>query len=494
MTIVFSEIDSTTPVPGRYIELDILSGATGRATGERRVYIMGSRVAAGTSSDNDVKSVNFNSWSDAQAWYGAGSEGAYQAAIAFLTTGGDRVPIYGVALPDAGGTKAQGTFTFANAATGTGSVKVRIGGLTITTTIASGDSITTIGDNLVADFNAVLAILKPPVTLTNAVGVVTVEANNSGAHFNTFPIEVIEITPGITTTCTADASTLGTAQAGVGDVTLTTALGKLTAIPTHYIAFSDYIQGDATKGLTALKNHMVTKGDGNNKLGGRVVAGSTDTLSNAVTLVAAVDSSDAERMILGWEEEGKSWEAAMSASLAIQLASQTDATRPVNGLLHNMLVAQDPTKRPGKTSLKTALQGGITPMYAPDDTNVETCRCVVMRMDVMVPLDNATMETLDELRNRIDAKWAVRFVRFKIKETAEECYTAYCTTPDGVLAVAIEVCREMEEEDKLQGVDDHVEAADAEYVSGGGCAVSLPAEFVPGLHKIMGKIIMQVPG
>jgi phage tail sheath gpL-like len=344
-------------------------------------------------------------------------------------------------------------------------------------------------------FDALPASLKPPVTLTSQIDgagpswEVIVECNNTGVLGHGFPLKVVSNTA-TTQTITADAAVLGTEQAGVGITTLTTALTAGAATRTHYIAFSDFVKGTTTTGAIAVHNHLKEKANGNNMLGGFLFVGFNGTLSNATTLASDIDSTDAERVYVCAHENGQTHPLVSAVSSAMQRASNSDVSRPSNGVKHNQVMAQVVGDRWTDTECNTALAGGVTPLRCDqdDNVNVKTIRMVCCRTDVATPLDIGTMEVLDELRDRIVARQNIRFVNFKVKQDGEEVYTSKCTTPSGVLAEAIGVCKEMEQQDKLQGIDANIDSFSASYVTGGKVALEIPAIVVPGLHRIMTKI------
>jgi len=496
MTIVFSEIDATSPLPGVFAEFDLTSGALGKADRLRKLYVLASRLSTGTMVDNEVGTEPLRDWTDAQTRWGAGAEGAYGVSVILRTPGGPRVPVYPVALPDAGGAKAVEEFT-ASGTVGAGEggyATIRIGEIVFTVEIAAGNTPQNTTDALLAGWNKVQTWLKPPVTCTSIINGagpdydLKVEANNTGAHWNALQLEVVEFTAG-TQTLVAGGATL---SAGSGSVDLSTVLPKLNAIRTHYICFSDFIEGTTTTGLKALKDHIIAKSDGNSMLGGYVFAGFAGTLSAATALVAAVDSNDAERMALAWEEESKSHPFAMAASLATQQAALVDPTRALNDKIHPALSAQKPAKRPTDASCKTALNGGVTPLRTDldDETTVKTVRLVAMRTDLETPFDISSLETLDEFRDRFVARARVRFAGYKIVASDDDpaAEADKVTTPTGVLFVAFEVALEMQSEGKMQNIAGLADQAKAEFVAGGGCALQFPVEWVPNLHKIMAKI------
>jgi phage tail sheath gpL-like len=304
---------------------------------------------------------------------------------------------------------------------------------------------------------------------------------------------VVEYWDVTTQTATCDDDRIGENTAGVGLPTLTTILGNLAAVETHYLVthgfgFDGAGAVDDTQ-LALLRAHAIAKGDDDSMLRCVVVAADKNTVTNSVALVNAVDTNNTERMCIAACEDSPSWEGDMAAALAVARAygyeGDDDVARPVNGVVLDEIVP--PTTVGDKytpTERNTLMAGGVTPLVAKDDSNVEIIRMISCRMDVMDPQDITVIEILDEFRERCNTKCTAYLQNYKLKESGQTCYTNKCVTPDSVKGLVIAVAREMEQEDKLQGITDVMDEFVATQPSRGRVNIEIPAPIVPGLHII----------
>jgi phage tail sheath gpL-like len=341
--------------------------------------------------------------------------------------------------------------------------------------------------------------LKPPFAAVNVAGAVTFTANNKGINAGIgsggqggfgFVVEYWDVT---TQTCAVDDDRIGESIAGVGAPDLTAVIANLAAIETHYIATDGCPMKAAgavdETTLELLRAHAVAKSDENSMLRCVVVAADKNTVTNSVALVNAVDTNNSERVCIAALEDSPSWEGQIAAALAVARAygynGDDDVARPINGVVLTETVA--PTTIGDKytpTERNTLMAGGVTPLVAKDGTNVEVIRMISCRMDVMDPQDITVIEIMDEFRERCQTKCNTYLQNYKLKESGQVCYTNKCVTPDSVKGLIISVAREMEQEDKLQGITAVMDEFVATQPSRGRVNIEVPAPIVPGLHII----------
>lgn len=120
-----------------------------------------------------------------------------------------------IALDDDGsGVSATGEMAVSGTATEAGTLTIIFGSEKnhkASIAVASADTATIVGDAIAA---AIAADTKSPVTASNAIGTVTITAENDGTYGNTIPLEIRGSVAGLTTTVTTMAS-------GATDPTLT---------------------------------------------------------------------------------------------------------------------------------------------------------------------------------------------------------------------------------------------------------------------------------
>jgi phage tail sheath gpL-like len=178
----------------------------------RKILVMGSPLAAKIASVTLAVPQLIISPQDAINRYGAGSMLARLITQVFAATN-YQVPVY--AFPEADGTTAAtGTFTIAGTPTAAGTLTVYVAGVAYAISVATTDTPTTIGANLVA---ALAADANCPVTAVNAAGVVTCTAKSKGLYgngislaVNAWPQNGDALPAGVTCAVVAMASGAGT--------------------------------------------------------------------------------------------------------------------------------------------------------------------------------------------------------------------------------------------------------------------------------------------
>ena len=179
----------------------------------QRILFVGQKVAAGTATAGALVQNILNDNSE-DTLFGANSmlAGMIRAAKKENQT----TIMDAISVDDAGaGVAATGTIVLVGAATAAGTYEVIIGSEQnhkYSIAVASGDSITTVGDAIEA---AILADLDCPVTAANAVGTVTMTADNDGTLGNDIGISISGTVAGLTHSVTAMTG-------GATDPTLTT--------------------------------------------------------------------------------------------------------------------------------------------------------------------------------------------------------------------------------------------------------------------------------
>lgn len=195
----------TTQVLNPKTSLSIIGAADIVSVKDRRVLIIGQKLAAG-SAVSGALSENVNSQTVAQinALFGQGSLVAemIRRAKAVLKGIATQPQIDVIGLDDNGSTKATSVITFVGTATEAGTLLISIGSkadYTFKVAVASGDTATIVGDSLVA---AIAADLNAPFTSANVIGAVTITANNAGTVPNTWGIGFSGAVAGVTTALT----------------------------------------------------------------------------------------------------------------------------------------------------------------------------------------------------------------------------------------------------------------------------------------------------
>lgn len=226
--IGFKQIPQNIRVPLFYAEVDNSQANT--ATANQRALIIGQITSAGTATPNTP--VISQGVADAKT---QGGQGSMLAQMTYTYRQNDN---FGEAwyLPladDPSAVAATGTITYTAANTAVGVHSLYIGGMLVSTTLATGQTVTQIAAAVAASINAINDLA---VTATSTAGVVTLTAKNKGLAGNDIDIRVNyrgvpggEVTPaGLTFTIVAMAS-------GAVNPSLTTGLANLQSMPFDFI-------------------------------------------------------------------------------------------------------------------------------------------------------------------------------------------------------------------------------------------------------------------
>jgi phage tail sheath gpL-like len=311
------------------------------------------------------------------------------------------------------GVAANQTITLVGNATGAGTLTAVIGGRTFRAGVANADTITEMGDALVAKINAAA---NAPFTAANAAGTVTVTARTKGTHGNSIAIRC-SITSGITTTATAGGATFASGATN-GDPT--TQLANIESQRFHHIAFH---QSDSTN-AALVKTHIDAVSTALNQKWGTMVVGFTGTNANAQTLAAALDSY---RCQVAWHQTSDQSEFELAACLAALRAKTVDRKSPLNlQELKGITAQNDETKWPTESDESSAIQNGVTPIRALRNGKAYVVRSVHARTTTPRFLDTAVVEISDYIDEDFIEQARARYGNAALKRISE------ATTPNVV--------------------------------------------------------------
>lgn len=288
-SIVLAGLAANYPNPGTFLELDFAQGPVGGSGSARTAIIIGNKTTAGTASNDTVvygpdTAVPCQVENDVITLFGSGSQ-LHRAYLRF-TAVNKTTSLYFIAVSPSAGAAATGTITFVNNATALGNVRVWIGDQFVDTTINSGDTITTIATNVAANINTQT---RWAVTATSSVGVVTVTAKNLGPEGNWIRYQAQITTNGTIATTVAPTANTQFTSGTTADVN-TTALATILPARYYWIVSCD---SDATN-IGRIVTQVTAQAQPTTGNRQRVIAGSTDTLANAITLATGINSPRCE--------------------------------------------------------------------------------------------------------------------------------------------------------------------------------------------------------
>src|SRR3990167_4755231 len=246
--VSFNEIPDNIRVPGIYIEIDPSKAAGGGAVMERRLLLVGQRLAAGTVAALTAPRLGSQAGDQAAQAFGEGSMLHGMAAAARKAN--DYVDIWAIALDDdVAGVAATGTVTLSGVPTATGTLALYIGGTQVRIAVVAAEAVATLATRLADAINANTGL---PVPASAALGVVTLTSRWKGETGNDLDVRLNyygEQTPaGLTVAIAALAG--GTANPDVQPV-LDAIAGQQ-----YYSIVCPYLDG---ANLTALEAEMASR-------------------------------------------------------------------------------------------------------------------------------------------------------------------------------------------------------------------------------------------
>lgn len=361
--IVLTGFSSDDPVPGAYLEINFAQGEAAGSGSPIEVLLMGNKLPGGAATVDTVvygpdTPDPLQTESDAIALFGAGSE-LHRMFRAF-TKVNQSTTLRALAVTEAAGAKATGAVTVTGGATGNGSVRVWVHDEFVDVPVTTGDSVTTIASAIAA---AVNQKTHWGVTASSALGVVTLTAKQNGTRGNLIRYVAV-ITPGITTAVTPGTDTAFTG--GATDDSNATALGTINPKRYYYLVPAAV---DSTQ-LGALCSQVGTQAAPITGIRQRVVAGSVDTLANAQSLATTLNNARAE---IAWSEKSPWTPSELAANhAAIVTLFETKPNPRTNFAGFGQDAATSPfwrvpaarlaTAHPSRTSIKSALNNGLSPI------------------------------------------------------------------------------------------------------------------------------------
>jgi phage tail sheath gpL-like len=441
---VYSQIGNSLR-PRNVFEQKYTAAPGGSAAGYKKIYVMGERLATGTSTANEVKATPFADADDAIAWFGEGSFGAWLATQVFrggrLSFGGCYV--YGVAITEPAGVAASQTFTFATTTTSAGTFTINYAGTKVSWSVDSGTDATAAGDAMVEAIGKLDADNKPPFTPVNAIGVVTATANNKGACANTAPAEQIitgDEPAGMSLTVGGNVFASGTLYPS-----LTTALANMEAVVTPLIVHGwDETPDGSTTNLDVIRDHLITKCAAEVGHRGAQVFAMCKPSATLISDRAALDDDDAERCRMGGMDytvastSPPTWHVSAAGYMANAWGQQIDVAYPYNNV--SLPYMGQPTASGdilGPTEIDVLLEAAICPLT----WSVERGRYLMIqgnscRLFNGRPQAWGIVDSIDWLRYNLQINCASAFPPgTKLAEDGETNLDENTTTPAGVLDV-----------------------------------------------------------
>ena len=395
-----------TGVPAAYkypaVLLALALGANAASIGGQplKILVVGNKSAAGSMTP-DTQVYKPVSVDDAIAAAGTGSELALMATEALSVPG---ATVHMLANTEAAGTKAAATLVVVTPATGTGNFYLWIHGVLITTSVATGDSVATISQNIQNQIAAKTALLGVTSSVVTGTGTITITWRHNGTRGNACTLRKA-VDPSVTgTTFNLSGATLAT---GSGTDSLTAAIATMANGIYHRIAVA---QSDSAN-LILLKAHLGTMGG---PLVGRreqAVFCTTASLGTATTLVQS--SLNEPLMQALWHPSGEDIPGVVAAGWAATRAVAEAANPAVNLSSWNPSVVNasafcnpqsDPSLYLGNSSAASALDVGLTPIQVAADGTTFVVRSITTHSQDAS--GNPDWRVLDTVNVTVPQRWA----------------------------------------------------------------------------------------
>lgn len=365
--ITLTGLSSNDPVPGAYLEISFAQGEAAGSGSPIEVLLMGNKTSAGSATvDTTVYGpdtiVQLQTEQDAIDLFGAGSE-LHRMFRRFVAVNRDTT-VRAIAVTESAGAQATGTIRYVGTATADGSTRIYVDEEFVDVAIANLDTSASVASAVCAEVNAKTHWpVTAAATATGTWAFVTLSAKQAGERGNDIRfMPAISPSIGMTLPTAIDRSLAGGTTADDN----TAALDTIEPQKYYYIVSA---ANDATQ-LGALVTQVGTQAAPTTGIRQRVIAGSTDTISNTNTLATGRNSARAE---IVWSEKNPWTPAELAADHAAKVTLFETKPNPRTNFAGFGNSAQTqpyhlvPRPRldsavPSRTNIKSALNNGVSPI------------------------------------------------------------------------------------------------------------------------------------
>lgn len=436
--ITFNTIPVDIRTPGQYIEVDNSKAVRGLPSMNRRMLIIGNKLAAGTAVAGQLYPIN--AASEAAGLFGRGS--VLHEMFVAARNANNTTAMYAIGLSDDGaGTAATQTLTVTGPATAAGTVALYINGTKLNVGVAAADTATTVATAITA---AVTAWLDAPVTAAAAAGVVTLTAKHKGVFGSDIDARVGYYSDEKLPAGIAIAVAAGTA--GAGNPNVDTALAAI-ADEAFYTITTPY--SDATN-VGKLEAALSTRWGGMDMRTGHVFLSLRGTYGTLATFGAARNSPHST--VIGVKSAPTPvyvWAAVHAA--VCEFNGAIDPARPFQTLALPGVLAPAQADRFTRQERDLLLRDGISTFLVDQGGNVLIERVVTtyqvnaFGIEDVSYLDLETKWTVDYIRYAVRARIALRFPRHKLANDGTQFAPGQAiVTPLMIRSELLDVGRQLE--------------------------------------------------
>ncbi len=475
MTISISTVPLSTRKPGHYFDINTAAAKLGLPASADKILLIGTQLSTATATAAALQQVF--SAGQAQTYFGSGSPLALMVE-ALLDQKPYLSEVWCCPLDEDGaGVAATGSFAVAIASLTAGTLTIYIGDRSVRVAIAADDAAADIATAISA---AIDADTNMPFDTAVVTTTCNLTAKSKGTQGNDWTLAYEFTGTGLTLTPTQPSS-------GSGDPDIQDALDA--AFPEDYdIYVSEY--NDATSlddlitGLNLLKGPLEQRP-------AVAVAGFDGTLAAGTTLSAARNSGI---LWMPYFRGTRTHPSLLACQCAAELAYESDRAKPLNGVVLNAVVPDDPTDKLSRTEQESALANGLSPIEVGPGGKAQIVRSISTYVQDAYGSDDDTLLDLQTMRVLFYTQWACRYKaqqELAQAKLADSATTAGTTDPTMIRTLLQGVLLQLQDDlGYLERVEDHLDRLVVERDPSVATRVNanIPADIVDGLHVLVGEI------
>jgi phage tail sheath gpL-like len=406
--ISFNQVPNGMRVPFLYAEFDASNAQQGNSVMPYQMLCLGQMLSSGTATANVP--VLVSSVAQAISLFGAGS--MLHAQVERILAANSFTPLWVIPQADAGSSvAATGTIVITGPATAAGTISLYVAGRQILVGVNSGDSVATIGANIVAAANAVNDL---PVSAAFATATLTFTARNKGPLGNNIDIRLNYFTSdapvptGVTLTITAMSG-------GTGAPSISAAISAMGEVQYNVILMA---YNDATN-IGLMNVELVSRWGPLRQNDGVAFICDQDTQGNLVTFGSALNT---QFLVCAgiYQCPMPSYEISASMGAVVAYYANQDPARPFQTLPLPGILAPALSARFTLLQRNVLLNNGIATLNVDSSGNVLIERAVTtyQKNSAGAPdtsyLDVNTVLTLSFLRYDFRNMWLTKYARYKL--------------------------------------------------------------------------------
>lgn len=445
--ISFNAIPVDIRTPGQYIEIDNTRAVRGLPTQDRKILVIGQRLATGTVLAGVPTQIQNED--QAAGYFGRGS--MLHRMIVAAKAANKTTAMVAIALDDLpAGVAATDTITITGSPTVAGIVALYIGGQRVQVGVAAGDTATIVAGKIVAAVNAVTDL---PATASNAAGVVTLTMRHKGLVQNGVDVRQNYYSDDVTPPGLTVVIAAGVAGTGNPDITAAiTAMGD----DQYYTILQPYTD---TANLALLETLLDGRWGPLQQKTGHVFTASIGTQATLTTFGSGRNSAHVS--VLGVNDTPTpSYEIAAAWGATCEFYGAIDPARPLQNLTLVSMLPPPLKSRFTQVERNLLLRSGIsTLVYGSDGTPllervITTYQKNAFGIGDISLLDLESKWTVDYIRYAIRARIALRYPRVKLANDGSNYAPGQATvTPSIIRAELLGLFRELESAGLVENFD-----------------------------------------